>query len=348
MELFAGNAFANYGQGTAGGGAPTTPQDYYAKNQEQYQNIMNGFKTQQDEAQANAGATAAGYNKLTQDVMGQLQGTQRSAQQDLANQYAGNVAGIQQNALGRGLGNSTVVDSLNRGADQTYNQGNLAIQSQYGQLLAGALGQYGSQALGYGAHANEGIQQLRSNQLGYMGQYQQGLQGQFNNAQQFGYQTALGNQNAQNQMALNQQQYNLSQAAARQDFGYQQQAADADLGRQNWYDTSGGGYAGAASGTMVDKPTMLMVGEGAAPEFVIPTDPQHRERAMKLWVEAGKKLGVKGMADGGSIYQKFYATPSNSIDQRTAPEPTEWQKQMTNRTPSQNRPGKYTNDPDMQ
>lgn len=65
-----------------------------------------------------------------------------------------------------------------------------------------------------------------------------------------------------------------------------------------------GGYIGIeehASGGVIDRPMLSMVGEEAPahPEFIIPTNPSRRGRAMGLWLDAGRALGVPGFADGG-------------------------------------------------
>lgn len=48
-----------------------------------------------------------------------------------------------------------------------------------------------------------------------------------------------------------------------------------------------------------------IVGEGSAahPEYVVPTDPQFRQRALMLWRALGADLGAPGMASGGIIPQ---------------------------------------------
>lgn len=62
---------------------------------------------------------------------------------------------------------------------------------------------------------------------------------------------------------------------------------------------------GMAEGGVATGPTL--VGEGRGTEYVIPTDPQHRERAVALWKEAGQRLGIQGMEAGGKIEPAGYA-----------------------------------------
>lgn len=230
------------------GNAALTPQQAYAANEKQYQNIIQGYQQQQVSADRTHQELQRGYNALTGQVVGELRGSQASALQDLQNQYQHNTAATQQQLLGQGLGNTTAAEGVQRGNEQVYNQGLLGVNSQYAQMIAGAMGQYGSQAMGYGVAGNQQRQQLQTNQLGFMGQ-NYGNNQQFANSlaqgqSQFGYQTAMGQQGAQNQAALNAQQFGYQQLANEQGFQYQQSAADADLRRQNEYDLYGGGYAG--------------------------------------------------------------------------------------------------------
>jgi hypothetical protein len=62
-------------------------------------------------------------------------------------------------------------------------------------------------------------------------------------------------------------------------------------------------------GGEVNKPTVLVGEGGPHPEFVIPTDPQHRARAVKLFAELGSKLGIQGM-DSGGVVSPFMAGTS--------------------------------------
>jgi hypothetical protein len=60
-----------------------------------------------------------------------------------------------------------------------------------------------------------------------------------------------------------------------------------------------GGVRREAKGDIVRGPTMAMVGEGRAPETIIPWDPAYRRRALDLWATTGRQLGIPGFAVGG-------------------------------------------------
>ena len=61
-----------------------------------------------------------------------------------------------------------------------------------------------------------------------------------------------------------------------------------------------GGYVGSGNaGFVASKPTL--VGEGAAKEYVIPTETRYRKNAFSLLDELHKDLGINGMAKGGIL-----------------------------------------------
>lgn len=57
----------------------------------------------------------------------------------------------------------------------------------------------------------------------------------------------------------------------------------------------------AASGMKTSGATLAVVGEGNGPEYVIPTEPRYRKRAMGLLGQAAGDLGIPGFAAGGAF-----------------------------------------------
>jgi hypothetical protein len=55
-----------------------------------------------------------------------------------------------------------------------------------------------------------------------------------------------------------------------------------------------------ATGTITTQPHLALVGE-EGPEAIIPLSSHRRKRALQLWIETGKKLGVVGYAEGGIV-----------------------------------------------
>ena len=74
---------------------------------------------------------------------------------------------------------------------------------------------------------------------------------------------------------------------------------------------------GSAAGRKTAGPMLSLIGEGAAPEYVIPTESRYRDRALALWQQAGKDLGVPMFAQGEQLGKKrpsmgvFAAYPYN-------------------------------------
>ncbi|MBO5492295.1 MAG: phage tail tape measure protein [Pyramidobacter sp.] len=74
---------------------------------------------------------------------------------------------------------------------------------------------------------------------------------------------------------------------------------------------------GSAAGRKTNGPMLSLIGEGAAPEYVIPTESRYRDRALALWQQAGKDLGVPMYAKGEQLGKKrpsmgvFAASPYN-------------------------------------
>jgi len=56
-----------------------------------------------------------------------------------------------------------------------------------------------------------------------------------------------------------------------------------------------------AAGGRVDRPQVAIVGEGKSHEYVIPTEPQYRDRARKLLVAAARDNGFQMLANGGVV-----------------------------------------------
>ncbi|HQV45021.1 MAG TPA: hypothetical protein PK478_02040 [Nitrospira sp.] len=78
---------------------------------------------------------------------------------------------------------------------------------------------------------------------------------------------------------------------------------DSATGQMYGQHVSGGvvGVTANAAGGIIDRPMLSLVGEEAPahPEYIIPTNPARRGRAVGLWAAAGRSLGVPGFADGG-------------------------------------------------
>lgn len=67
---------------------------------------------------------------------------------------------------------------------------------------------------------------------------------------------------------------------------------------------NGGGYKPYANGGIINKPHMGLVGE-AGPEAIIPLSANRRSRALDLYEQTGKALGVRAYANGGIVGGKY-------------------------------------------
>lgn len=137
-------------------------------NKANYEQILNGFKQTAAAQNAQQGIIQGGYNNLTQDVLGGIQGIDASQRQAINNQYAQAQGAASQQLINRGLGNSTVQQSVDRGLMANRDQANLTLTNATQGLNAQYKSQLGSQALGYANQANMQNSQLAQNQLQWM------------------------------------------------------------------------------------------------------------------------------------------------------------------------------------
>jgi hypothetical protein len=116
-------------------------------NQQMYQNVMSGYQTM-----------VGGHNKLQSSVMKRLQGTNRANMRDIAARYAQESGAMSQQMIDRGLGNTTVQQSMQRGLLQDNVREKTRSRGQFAQMMAGAESQLGLAGLG-----------AQQNQLNWMG-----------------------------------------------------------------------------------------------------------------------------------------------------------------------------------
>jgi hypothetical protein len=137
-------------------------------NTQNYNNILAGY---QGLGQSQVGAQnqiSQGYNTLTNQVMGDIQGIDASQRQALTDQYAQNSGNAAQGLINSGLGNTTVANSVQRGQQLDYQKANVALSNQMAQLTAGYQSSLGLAGLNYQNQANMQNTALGSQQLGFM------------------------------------------------------------------------------------------------------------------------------------------------------------------------------------
>lgn len=135
---------------------------YNQANDQTYQSILAGYKAQQQNFGQQAGAINSGYNQMISDN----QGYGASQKLALQQQYDRNTANTQQSMISRGLGNTGVLDSAQRGNNYDFANSQLTLQDQ---LLQRQQGLQQSQ-LGYQAQAQQQGAALQGQALDYQGQ----------------------------------------------------------------------------------------------------------------------------------------------------------------------------------
>jgi hypothetical protein len=128
-----------------------------------------------------------GYQQLLQQVLGQIQGVGQSQYQSLADQYAAQQGATLSSATSRGLGNTTVLDSLQRGNSLDYQKAQVALANQLAQLQAGYASQLGGAQLGFQSGYVQQQQQLQQQQALQSQQIGGSLAGQAMQKTPFGY-----------------------------------------------------------------------------------------------------------------------------------------------------------------
>ncbi len=222
-----------------------------------YQEIMDGYAQR-------AQATNAGYGALTGQVMNGLNQYGHSLYNSAAGQYASQIGQADAGLAARGLGNTTIRNSVDTGIGQSYMQAKAGIGdtiartkadylSGLGQAQLGFQGQSSNQyaalgesgaglaqqgALGYANLANQAQANQTQRELGY-GQLQ-------NQAQSNAWQHQLGL--AQNQQASLQSDRNFLLGGMQASNSQQQTANQADQFQELYGYRKGGYIRGYAQG----------------------------------------------------------------------------------------------------
>lgn len=144
------------------------------QNKSNYDNIMQGYQQTLASQTSAQQAIAAGQTQLYNDVIGGLQGIGASRAQDITDQAAQAGGAATQGLIGRGLGNTTVQDSINRGIAADKNKALTANSNSVAGLVAGYQSQIGQAGLNQAAQANMANSNLSQAQLAFMNSTQSG------------------------------------------------------------------------------------------------------------------------------------------------------------------------------
>ncbi len=197
--------------------------------QDSYKGIMAGYRNALSGQQRAQQGINQGYNRLQANVLGGLAGQGQARSQEIADYYTAQSGAAMQGLTNRGLGNTTIANSVGRGLayDQT------KAQNALRESVAGQQAQYQTQlglaGLGYRGQANQQNTALLGQNLGYQGDWQgrllgAGLQGagqQYGNQHQQGWgRSNSGGRNLSwdEKEQLAQQQENVNRHDERLDF----------------------------------------------------------------------------------------------------------------------------------
>ncbi len=139
-------------------------------NRTNYNQILAGYNQTAAAQQAGQNQITQGYSTLRGDVLGGLAGIDKSQRQQIADDYAKQVGTESQRLISRGLGNSTVQQSIARGlmydkakADVDLTNRTQALNAQYSsQLGLAGLGYQGQALQERTGFANQTLQFLNS------------------------------------------------------------------------------------------------------------------------------------------------------------------------------------------
>ena len=141
-------------------------------NQQNYNNILKGYQVALRQQQKMTRGITQGYGQLSGQVLSDIQGIDASQRQAIADAYAQQSGSAAQSLISRGLGNTTVQDSIQRGLALDKAKADVALSNQTAQLQAGYRSQLGMAGLGYRNLAQQQRAALQNQQLGFMGSVQ--------------------------------------------------------------------------------------------------------------------------------------------------------------------------------
>lgn len=143
-------------------------QNALSLNQQNYGNILAGYQGTLAAQQGPQQQIQQGYSDLSGQVMGDISGIDASQRQAIADQYAQSSGQQAQGLINRGLGNTTVANSVQRGLQLDKSKADIALSNQMAQLTAGYRSQLGLAGLNYANQANMQNSAQRNQQLGFM------------------------------------------------------------------------------------------------------------------------------------------------------------------------------------
>lgn len=168
------NASLNFGGGggcifsNPAGGYKAAYDEYMNLNKQNYNNILAGYRQISDQAYANQQAIAAGYGALQTSVCNTIKDICASQMHNVQCTYTKLMGQTQQQAINAGLGNSTVLQSMQRGVTKCAAAAQTNVKNQFAQTRAGYMSNLGLAALGYQDRANQQNMALGAQAMGFL------------------------------------------------------------------------------------------------------------------------------------------------------------------------------------
>lgn len=191
-----------------------TYMDALRLNAQNYGNIMGGYNQTMNNQLAAQDQLNQNYTGLGNQVQGMIAGTDQAQMQRINDQYNSAMGSMNQGAINRGLGNTTVTNALGRGIESDRAQEQTNVQNQFAQLQAGYASNIGLAGLnqqGNNILANTG---LAGRQLSFM----EGVNAPYPNPSlynQLGQQLGQGQQGQRDQQQFQDQLRQLQAAGNR-------------------------------------------------------------------------------------------------------------------------------------
>lgn len=133
-----------------------------------YQQAMSGYAQMIAQANAAQQQVTAGYGTLQRKVVQGLKGSNRANLQDIADQFTSLSGSMSQQMIDRGLGNTTVQQSVQRGVSADYAKERTRSQGAFAQLIASMRSQLGQARLQSQQQGIGMMSGLQSDQLHYL------------------------------------------------------------------------------------------------------------------------------------------------------------------------------------
>lgn len=150
-------------------------------NKQNYSNILSGYQQTAANQQTGQQSVLAGYGNLGNTIQNTIQGVDQSQRQAITDQYAMAAGKASQGLISRGLGNTTVANSVQAGLLSDKSKANIALSNQMAQLQAGYQSQIGMAGLGYAGQSVGANTQQANRQLDWMNS----INSPYPNAQQY-------------------------------------------------------------------------------------------------------------------------------------------------------------------